>query len=394
MLGGLLIVGLAAAAFSVYVPGDWRNGDVSLYHIYALGFWDALGHPLLPSEYPPLSVLPFGLTLAGPAGWYPDVFAFWMGVLFVLGYLAFRRYAGSRQANAYAVYALAAGPATLLFRYDLLPALLGVAALWLVQRHRFAAAYPVLAAGILLKLFPLVLLPVAAIAHWRARVDVKSARTWPIAVGVSGSLAIVVAGFAAAVVANPAHGLEALTYNFQRPPEVESVPATLIWLGSLIGVPATATASYGSFNFTGSLSPFAGALGDAMLVAGLLWVYWQQLRGRFTAGQAAVAAVLVVLCTSKVLSAQYLLWVAPLLATTLGFRVRWLFLCLLTALIFPTLFGVGIMQHNASITYSSVLLVGIAVRNALLLVVTARFLRAPGIELPVQTQPAQAMAGG
>src|ERR1700693_2149676 len=115
LLWGLLVVYVVANALSVYIPGDWRNGDVSLYHVYALGFWGALKHPLLPSEYPPLSVLPFGLTLAGPVSWFPDVFAFWMGVLFVLGYVAFRRYAGSRQANAYAAYALAAGSATLLF---------------------------------------------------------------------------------------------------------------------------------------------------------------------------------------------------------------------------------------------------------------------------------------
>jgi hypothetical protein len=384
LLWGLLVVYLVTSALSVYVAGVWRDADVSLYHAYALGFWDALTHPLLPSEYPPLSVLPFGLTLVGPVNWFPDVFAFWMGVLFVLGYLAFRRYAGSPQARAYAIYAVAAGPATLLFRYDLLPALITVAAVWLVQRHRFAAAYPMLAAGVLLKLFPLVLLPVAAIAQWQAGGGRKDVLTRAIAVGVGSSLAIVVAVFAAAAIVSPVHGLEALTYNFQRPPEVESVPATLIWLGSLVGVRATATVSFGSFNLTGGLSTFGGALADTVLIAGLLWVYWRQLRGRLTAGQAAAAAVLVVLCTSKVLSAQYLLWVAPLLATTLGFQVRWLFICLLTALIFPTLWEVGIMKHGVSVTYDPILLAGIAVRNALLLFLTVRFLQAPGVELPVR----------
>jgi hypothetical protein len=388
LLGVLLVAGLVIAALSLYVAGDWRNGDVSLYHAYALGFWGGLPHPLLPVEYPPLSVFPFGLSLVGPATWYPDVFAFWMGTIFVLGYLAFRRYATPRRAGAYVVYALAAGAATLLFRYDLVPALVAVTALWLLQRNRFAAVYPLLAVGTLLKLFPLVLLPVAAVAHWRAGGDETGRRRWDIAVGVGACLAIVAAGFVAAAIV-PTRGGGALIYNFGRPPEVESVPATLIWLGSLIGIPATVTTSYGSFGLTGSLSPFIGALADVGLVAGLLWVYWRQLRGRLTTGQAAVAAVLVLLCTSKVLSAQYLLWVVPLLATTVGFQMRWLFVCLLTALIFPTLFEVGAVQHGASVTYSAVLLIGIAGRNALLLFLTARFLLAPGVELPpLRDQPA------
>jgi Glycosyltransferase family 87 len=381
-LGILLVFGLAIAAGSLYAAGDWRNGDVSLYHVYALGFWGGLPHPLLPVEYPPLSILPFSFTLAGPPTWYPDTFAFWMGVLFALGYLAFRRYTTPGHAGAYVVYGLAAGPATLLFRYDLVPALVVVAALWLIQRHRFASAYPLLALGVLLKLYPLVLLPVAAIAHARADSDGKRKRASEVAMGAGACLAIVVAGFAIATIVDPKGGLGSLTFNFRRPSEVESLPASLIWLGSLIGIPATASASFDSFNLTGSLSPFVSALAGTGLVAGLVWVYWRQGRGHLTSGQATLAAVLVVLCTSTVLSAQFLIWVVPLLATTVGFQTRWLAVCVLTALIFPALFEVGIAQ-GVSIAYSPWFLAVIAVRNALLLILTVRFLIAPGVELPL-----------
>jgi hypothetical protein len=380
--GILLVFGLAVAAGSLYAAGDWRNGDVSLYHVYALGFWGGLPHPLLPAEYPPLSILPFALTLAGPPTWYPDTFAFWMGILFVLGYLAFRRYTTPRQAGAYVVYALAAGPATLLFRYDLVPALVVVTALWLVQRHRFASAYPLLALGVLLKLYPLVLLPVAAIAHGRAGPAGKRKRVREVALGVGACLAIVAAGFVIAAIVDPKSGFGSLTFNFRRPPEVESPPASLIWLGSLIGVPATASGTFGSFNLTSGLSPFIGTLAHAGLIAGLILVYWRQARGHLTSGQATLAAVLIVLCTSTVLSAQFLLWVVPLLATTMGFQMRWLAVCLLTALVFPTLFEIGVAR-GVSIAYSPWLLTVIAVRNALLLILTVRFLIAPGVELPL-----------
>ena len=379
-LGPLLIGGLAVTLLSVYAPGDWRNGDVALYHIYALGFWGALAHPLLPTEYPPLAILPFGLSMLGPTTWYPDVFAFWMAFAATLGYLAFRRWTTPHQANAYAVYVLAAGIATLLFRYDIVPALLTVSAVWLVQRRHFAAVYPLLAIATLLKLYPLVLLPVVVIAQWRARNGSGPQALWGISIAVASFGAIVALGFIAAVTVDPAHGLSAITYDLQRPDEVESVPATGLWFASAAGFATSADWGFGSFNLTSSLSPLVNALADGALLLGLAWVYWRQLRGQVSVGQAAVGVVLVLLCTNKVLSAQYLIWLAPLLAATAGFQVRWLFVCLLTALIFPAAFETGIAHDGATVTYSGFLLAAIAARNSLLVVLTARFLLVPGID--------------
>jgi hypothetical protein len=391
----LVVAGLAAAVLSVYAAGDWRGADVDLFHTYALGFWGNLSHPLLPTEYPPLSILPFSLTLLGPAAWYPDVFAFWMLVIAVLGYIAFRRLTSPPQATAYALYVVAAGVATLLFRFDLVPALITVGAVWLMQRGRFGAVYPLLAVATLMKLFPLVLLPVAAITHWHSRRGDPGARWTQVGLGVASFAGIVAAGFVAAGLLDPAHGLSSFTYDLHRPVEVESVPATLLWLGSIFGPAASPDVSFGSFNLLSDMSPVINVLAAAALLCGLAGVYWGQLRGRFSVGQAAVAAVLVLLCTSKVLSAQYLLWVAPLLALTVGFQLRWFIVCLLTALVFPALWpDVG---NGAVITYSAALLAGIAVRNAVLVLLTMRFLTAPGNDLERElpgrrTAPAHARA--
>jgi hypothetical protein len=374
-----VVAGLAVAVVSVYAAGDWRKGDVDLYHIYALGFWGHLSHPLLPTEYPPLSILLFSLTLLGPDAWYPDVFAFWMGVVAVLGYVAFRRLISKRQATAYALYVVGAGVATLLFRFDLAPALITVGAVWLMQRGRFSVVYPLLAVATLMKLFPLVLLPVAAIAHWHARRGDPGSRWTQVAIGVASYAAIVAAGFVAASLVDPVHGFSSIAYDLRRPVEVESVSATVLWLGSIFGATATPAISFGSFNLVSGMSPVVNALADAALLCGLIGVYWGQLRGRFSVGQAAVAAVLVLLCTSKVLSAQYLIWVAPLLALTVGFQLRWFIVCLLTALVFPALWPVGVGQGGVA-TYGAVFLVGVAVRNAALVFLTVRFLGAPGID--------------
>jgi hypothetical protein len=201
-----------------------------------------------------------------------------------------------------------------------------------------------------------------------------------IVVGTGACIAIIVAGFAAAVFIDPADALGALTYHFKRPFEVESVPSTLLWLGSLVGFPAHADASFGSFNLVGGLSAVIAVVSDVALVAGLLWSYWRYLRGQLTTSQAALAAILVVLCTSKALNAQYILWAAPMLAITVGFQMRWLAVSLLTAVIFPTLFEIGTARVGPSVTFSTILLAGVTVRNIVLLVVTWRYLLAPGGE--------------
>ena len=276
---------LVGALISVWLPGDWRQADVTLYRTDALAFWGHLAHPSLPHEYPPLAVIPFALALIGPPAAGQDSFALGMAALFVLGFVAVRRWKGPSRAWTYGAYTLAAGPATLLFRYDIVPGLLVLVCLWLLERRRFAPAYPLIAVGTLVKLFPLVLLPVTAIAH--ARAD-RRGGGWGVArrlaVGGVVCIGIVAAGFALGRVIDPAHGLGAITYDLRRPVEVESVPATLMWLGSLVGAPIHPTYSFGSYNLTGPLSAAASLIGDVGLVVGMLWVWWRQLSGRIDAG--------------------------------------------------------------------------------------------------------------
>ncbi|MGH7687163.1 MAG: glycosyltransferase 87 family protein [Candidatus Dormibacteria bacterium] len=379
-LGWVFGLGLVAAIISLYIAGDWRNADVSLYHAYALGFWGGLTHPILPTEYPPLSIVPLSLTLAGPAAWFPDVFAFWMGVIAVLGYAAFRRWTTPRQAGAYALYVLSAGVATLLFRFDLIPALLATGAIWLAQRRRFARAYGIIGIATLMKLFPLVLLPVIVIAHSRAAGGDSTPPWRSIALGAGGCLAIVCAGFGVAAALDPHGWTSSLLIETNRPLEVESVPATLLWFGSAFGFHLTAVVSFDSFNLTGALSSAVIDFATATLILGLMWVYWRQVRGDLTVAQAATAAVLVLLCGSKVLSSQYLLWLAPLLATAAGFQFRWLAVFLLTALIFPGFFEVGVRPMGATFSYAPYVVAGLVARNVLLVALTVLYIRRPGID--------------
>ena len=377
--GVLLVVGLLVAASSLYFAGDWRNVDVDFYHLYAIGFWGNPSHRLLPTEYPPLSILPFSLTLLGPVDWFPVTFAVSMAAIAVLGYLAFVRFTSPRQAGAYAIYVLAAGIATTFYRYDLVPALVVAAAVAQLYRQRFGFSYVLLAFGTLLKLFPIVLLPIAVIAHWHSVPRDRRKRWMAPSVGIALCVSVVGLGFLAAAMIDHAHALGSLTYDLRRPDEVESVPATVLWMASFAGVAWHPDASFGALNVVGPAASVINLLADSVLFGGLAFIYWQLARRHTTLGNAAVGGVLVLLCTSKVLSAQYFIWLAPLLALTVGFELRWLALFLLTALIFPTLWAHAIV-HTSVPTYTAWLLVAIAGRNGVLVWLTIDFLRHPGVD--------------
>lgn len=373
----VVLVALLIASWSLYFRGDWRNVDVDVYHLYALDF---LFHShQLPIEYPPLSLLPFSLTLIGPAGWYPTTFAAAMALLASAGYVAFRRFASAERAGTYAIYILAAGVGTLFFRYDLVPALVVAAAVWLISRRRFSAVYPLIAIGALLKVFPIVLLPVAFIAQWTTTPN-RVMRLQSTAIGVLSCLGVIALVFVVARLLDPNQALSSITYAVKRPIEVESLPATLMWFVSLGGVPLRPDDTFSSWNVSGPASSAVMIVADVALIAGLSVVYWRQVQGRLSSGQAVVGALLVLLTFSKVLSPQYFVWLAPSLALIAGFHWRWLFLFLITDLIFPTLWQLTIGSHEVT-SFNTLLLAVIAVRNVFLLLVTVAYLRSPGRDL-------------
>lgn len=370
----VLVTLLGVIAFELH--SRYGHGDIDLYHRYAQAFW--LGSPplrSLPLEYPPLSIVAFSLTLLPPLPDYITVFALWMLGLLAVSFFAFRRFESRRAAEVFIVYCVVGGLSTLLGRFDLVPAVLTVAAYWAARRNRFDLAYLLIAAGTLMKLYPLFLMPLLVIEQWR---QTGSGKLWAIpprpllrSVGIFG--VVTVAGFALARALNPDGWLSSFTYNTLRPIQVESVPATLLWVGSWIGLPAWPDHSFHSFNMVGPLETPLGALSSLALVGGCLWVYWRQFTGHLSLAKALLACVLVIMCTSKVFSPQYLIWVVPLVALVEGeYNPLWIAVCILTTLIYPfayrefQLYGLSTPD-----SYPIVFLGLIGARNALLLAATA-----------------------
>lgn len=357
-------------------------GDVALYYRYAQGFWTE--YPLfhtLPVEYPLLSLVPFSLTLV-PPGLDPDVlFAVWMGLLILLGYAGFLHFGTRRQAVAYAVYLILGAGATVMARFDIVPALVTLAALWAAERRRFPLVYALLAVGILLKLYPAFLVPVVMIEQWRDR---RSAQLMLNALGMpwhgvgAGRVArdaslcagLVIVGFLAALLLNPQAALSTFHFLSQRPLELESVPASLMWFGSFLGFPDYHDFSFSSHNAVGPLDTILQPLATVALIGGCLWVYWRQLRGGLAFRQAFLACLCVVAVTSKVFNPQYLIWLLPLAAAVQGFDLRWLAICLLTTMAFPFIRFVVDPLWTTTISWQLMLL--LALRNGLLVYMTVR----------------------
>ena len=376
VLAALALVG--SAALYLWIGDD--HSDIGVYHHYALTFFEPSGPARhLPLEYPPLALVPFSLTLLPLGIDYGALFVLAMAALFIAAWIAVARTVPRSTAIAFAVYLLLAGPWTLLGRYDLVPALVVLAAVTAAGRRRWSAAYALLAIGVLLKLFPLFLFPLFALEQRReARSQTIGLRRLAVvARGPVIFVVIVLAGACAAALVEPGGWLTPFRYAFGRPVESESVAATVLWILSGFGSPGTIERSFNSVNV---VAPVSGAVGAACLLAlvcGCLLVYALHARGRLTLRRASLTCLAVVVVTSKVLSPQYLVWLLPLVAFEVGLEPVWVGVCVLTLIAYPIVFELaGLIDAHRAADFPFAFLAAVAARNALLIVATVHVIRA------------------
>ncbi len=294
----------------------------------------------LPPEYPLLTLAPFSLALLAPTQWYQVAFALWMAIVAGIIYIVLRRYRSTGAAIAFAVYLVLGSWVTAGARFDLIPAGLTLGAVILAGKARWKWAFALLALATLLKFYPAVLIVPFLIAQ---QMQIKGKwltwRRWS-ALGVFVGICVLV--FAVSLALNVADTLVPFTYFLNRPIQVESFPATLLWLGSFLGYPVQYTFVYQSLNFLSPLSHKVSLLSDLLLGAGLLSTFWMQWRGKIDISMACLLTLLILLVTGKVFSPQYLIWVAPLVAYVGQCNWKWLvswgLVAILTTIIFPFIY--------------------------------------------------------
>jgi Glycosyltransferase family 87 len=302
------------------------NGDVVTFQRYFDRF-TAFGY--LPQEYPPAALLVFAFASFPHLAWPVPAFAAWMAIPVLAGYVATWRQRGPGAAFAYLALLAVGAIATVLTRYDILPALLTVAALWAAQRSHWTVAYVLLVAGALLKLYPLALLPVFLLAQRR-----EAGAIAPLARSATPAVMLLLAGVALPWLVWGSGSIGFITgFAIQRPAELESTPAVLAW--ALAG--GRTRLDYGQVGFVGPAVGFTTATCTVLLAAIYAGVLFQVGRGRMALGRAALVTVGAIIVLNKVFSAQYLVWLIPLVASEEGLTVGWLAVAALTTLCYPLL---------------------------------------------------------
>jgi hypothetical protein len=142
---------------------------------------------------------------------------------------------------------------------------------------------------------------------------------------------------------NIADTINPFLYFFNRPIQVESVTATILWLGGFFGNPIHITQSYGSVNILSALSLQISLFNSLCLLAGLLYTFVLLWRGKLDIYTASLLTILIIIITGKVFSPQYLIWIAPLLAFVGKANWKWLLtwgiVGLLTTWIYPNMYN-------------------------------------------------------
>jgi hypothetical protein len=299
----------------------------------------------LPHEYPFLVIFIFSLAMFVPIALFQVGFAFWMWVVAALVYLALRFWRSQMAAIIFALFLVTGAWSTALARFDLVPAAATLmAVIWAMQK-RWNWSYIFLALATLLKFYPaLLLIPFFIALQMQLDKHIKwyARQRWvPLALFVL----VCVVGMVASLLLNVEGTVGQFTYFQDRPVQAESLDASAMWIWSLLSQnPLQYAYTFGSLNIANHLKFMSvlGVIGDVLLVAGLLYTFWLQWRGKIDLATASLLTLLVVIITGKVFSPQYLIWVAPLVAYIYiaGARsFKWIFswtvIGVLTTIVFP-----------------------------------------------------------
>jgi hypothetical protein len=323
--------------------------DIPLYRTYG----ERVAGGLVPYrdfafEYPPgalpFLVLPALVTDSLEA--YRAVFVAELAVVGALAVLAFDwalRNLGRRGRDRLVVLGVIAVVPVLLggvilTRFDLVPAALVALAAGLMATGRLRSAAFVVGVGIAVKLYPVVLVPLLAIAAWRRR----GRREAVVVIALAAAPAVAV--YLPFLILGADGVLDSFGRQLGRPLQIESLGAgVLLALHHAVGMPLEWSSGSGSQNLTGTTAGAVAVLQGIAQIAALALVWVGFARGPATTERLlryAAAALVAFVALSKVLSPQYLVWLVLLVPLVAGVRSRaamWLTVlaCALTAAWFP-----------------------------------------------------------
>src|SRR5262249_866807 len=119
--------------------------------------------------YPPLTLLAFSIPLLLPLQYYQFAFTLLMSLTSVFIYWILQRYGPRGSSLLYTLYIFLGALGLAQLRFDLFPALCMLLCVIAAERKHWTAAYVALAFGVLLKIYPILLLPALFLAEQHAK---------------------------------------------------------------------------------------------------------------------------------------------------------------------------------------------------------------------------------
>ena len=310
---GLALLVVFALATTVGPFSDVTVNDLFVYGTYARLLHDGqLPYVDFGFEYPPLAAIP--IWLAGLPGLDPKSiewsFGVLMGACLLAGQQLAARIAGSDRDGLTVAWLLVLTPvlvgAAVRTHFDPLPIAIALAGLLALTRERHDLAFVLLGLGTMTKLFP-GLLAVVALAWLLGRGE------WRVALrGAAIFTAVVVA------ISLPLAGqgyLDSFTFHLDRPVQIESTPATVLF--ALGGSDVTGTNlrpdRFKSNGLDGGHAAGVEAAFAVLLIAVLVAITGLAARRPDTRHvvMCGFAALLAFVTLGKVFSPQYVIWLAP-----------------------------------------------------------------------------------
>jgi len=301
-------------------------------------------------EYPPGALPAFAVPSLATRGRAPERYrSAFEGAMFASGLAALvfaalalgAAGAGPRRAGAALAFAALAPlllGSVVLSRFDLWPAAAVAAALAALAAARPRLGLALVGAAIAIKLYALVIVPLALVYAWRG-----AGRRVALQAGAIGA-GVVAAAYLPFLLLSPGGVAYSLGRQLGRPLQIESLGSSiLLGLHHVVGLDLEWASGHGSQNLVGT-GPDAVAAVQSVLQLGVLVAIWIA----FTRGPATpdrllryVAGALVAfVALGKVLSPQFLIWLlvpVPLVAGRRGVAATVLLgiACVLTQLWFP-----------------------------------------------------------
>jgi hypothetical protein len=272
-------------------------------------------------------------------------------VTIVLSAVLLRGLRATRARMTGALLVVAAFPLLLgsvvLTRFDLWPAALAVGALAALVHQRDRLGFGLLGLAIAAKLYPAVLVPLALSYVWRRR----GRREALVCLGVLGAVILLV--FLPFLVVSPDGVVRSFTRQLSRPLQIESLASGLFLAAhQVFGLDIEMRSGHGSQNLEGTGPAVAALLLSLVQVAVIVWIWLRRPRIAEELIRWSAAAVVAFVALGKVLSPQFLIWLAvlvPLVAARRGLLASALLAVamVLTQLWFPSRYWELALEFDA-----------------------------------------------